>query len=191
MCQRLLTHFCFCCNDPACMTSKAHLQFQGNQTRIGVRKSNVFFFFSLPLCLVWSHWLTGDCVQRPRTRPFKPESHKGKGCADLCLTYRELRCRLRAEGAHKLVIQDGGGGPCAEMLCLPCVANWSLGSTAVLAWQELHPHFSPLMIKFSLVFIKMCFSPVAQLCPTLQPHTRLPCPSPNPRACSNSFPSSR
>ena len=37
----------------------------------------------------------------------------------------------------------------------------------------------------------MCFSPVAQLCPTLQPHTRLPCPSPNPRACSNSFPSSR
>ena len=43
--------------------------------------------------------------------------------------------------------------------------------------------------------MKMCFSRVAQLCPTLQPHklqhTRLPCPSPNPRACSNSFPSSQ
>ena len=34
------------------------------------------------------------------------------------------------------------------------------------------------------------FSSVAQLCPTLQPHglqhARLPCPSPTPRACSNS-----
>ena len=43
--------------------------------------------------------------------------------------------------------------------------------------------------------MKMCFSRVAQLCPTLQPHklqhTRLPCPSPNPRACSNSCPLSR
>lgn len=67
MCQRLLTHFCFRCNDPARVTSKAHLQFQGNQTRIGVRKSNLFFLFSLPLCLVWSHWLTGDGVQRLRT----------------------------------------------------------------------------------------------------------------------------
>ena len=38
------------------------------------------------------------------------------------------------------------------------------------------------------------FSSVAQLCPTLRPHglqcTRLPCPSPTPRACSNSCPSS-
>ena len=38
------------------------------------------------------------------------------------------------------------------------------------------------------------FSSVAQLCPTLRPHrlqhTRPPCPSPAPRACSNSCPSS-
>ena len=38
-------------------------------------------------------------------------------------------------------------------------------------------------------------SPVAQLCPTLQPHglqhPRLPCPSPTSGACSNSCPSSR
>ena len=37
------------------------------------------------------------------------------------------------------------------------------------------------------------FSSVAQLCPTLCDHMdcRLPCPSPSPRACSNSHPSSR
>ena len=39
--------------------------------------------------------------------------------------------------------------------------------------------------------IQLCCS-VAQLCPTLWPHglqhTRLPCPSPTPRACSNSSP---
>ena len=38
------------------------------------------------------------------------------------------------------------------------------------------------------------FSSVAKSCPTLQPHglqhTRLPCPSPTPGACSNSCPSS-
>ena len=41
----------------------------------------------------------------------------------------------------------------------------------------------------------MGFSSVTQSCPTLQPHglphTRLPCPSPIPGACSNSCPSSR
>ena len=39
----------------------------------------------------------------------------------------------------------------------------------------------------------MQFSSVTQLCLTLQPHrlqhARLPCPSPTPRACSNSCPS--
>ena len=39
------------------------------------------------------------------------------------------------------------------------------------------------------------FSSVAQLCPTLLPHelqhSRIPCPSPIPGACSNSSPSSR
>ena len=39
------------------------------------------------------------------------------------------------------------------------------------------------------------FSSVVQLCPTLQPHevqhSRLPCPSPMLRACSNSSPSSQ
>ena len=42
--------------------------------------------------------------------------------------------------------------------------------------------------------IKRHFSPVTQLCPTLQPHglqhTRLPCPSLSPRICSRSCPSS-
>ena len=42
---------------------------------------------------------------------------------------------------------------------------------------------------------KLNISSVAQLCPTLRPHglqhTRLPCPSPTPRACSNSCPSSQ
>ena len=41
----------------------------------------------------------------------------------------------------------------------------------------------------------LCFSSVAQSCPTLRPHglkhARLPCPSPTPRACSNSCPSSQ
>ena len=46
-------------------------------------------------------------------------------------------------------------------------------------------------------FTVLCyqFSSVAQSCPTLWPHglqhTRPPCPSPTPRACSNSCPSSR
>ena len=43
-------------------------------------------------------------------------------------------------------------------------------------------------------FLVHQFSPVTQLCLTLQPHglqhTRLPCQSPTPRACSNSCPSS-
>ena len=59
------------------------------------------------------------------------------------------------------------------------------------------------MFRYNLLFLKqkfnLClrhqFSSVAQLCLTLQPHglqhTRLPCPSPTPRACSNSWPLSR
>ena len=43
--------------------------------------------------------------------------------------------------------------------------------------------------------IKRHFSPVTQLCPTLQPHglqhTRLPCPSKTPKPCSNSCPLSQ
>ena len=50
-------------------------------------------------------------------------------------------------------------------------------------------HFCLIFIQFSLV------QSATQSCPTLQPHglqyTRLPCPSPTPRACSNSCPSSR
>ena len=41
----------------------------------------------------------------------------------------------------------------------------------------------------------VCRCSVAQLCPTLRPHelqhTRLPCPSPSPGACSHSHPSSQ
>jgi len=44
-----------------------------------------------------------------------------------------------------------------------------------------------------MVGIMVQFSSVTQLCPPLQPHglqhARLPCPSPTPRACSNSCPS--
>ena len=43
-------------------------------------------------------------------------------------------------------------------------------------------------------YLSPLFSSVTQLCLTLQPHglqhARLPCPSPTPRACSNSCPSS-
>ena len=43
-----------------------------------------------------------------------------------------------------------------------------------------------------IIFSLPQFSPVTQLCPALWPHglqhTRLPCPSPTPRACSNSCP---
>ena len=42
---------------------------------------------------------------------------------------------------------------------------------------------------------QLVFSSATQLCLTLRPHglehTRLPCPSPTPRVCSNSCPSSR
>ena len=44
------------------------------------------------------------------------------------------------------------------------------------------------------IFYSVQFSSVAQSCPTLRPyglqHARFPCPSPNPRAYSNSCPSS-
>ena len=72
----------------------------------------------------------------------------------------------------------------------------------------LSPHsFSTLQITLSEVVLFIptthpCFAPpvvihcsVAQVCPTLRPHglqhTRLPCPLPSPRACSNSCPLSR
>ena len=46
----------------------------------------------------------------------------------------------------------------------------------------------------TLIHLACQFSSVTQLYPTLQPyglqHARLPCPSPTPRACSNSCPSS-
>ena len=55
-------------------------------------------------------------------------------------------------------------------------------------------NISLLKIVYDLhVFLQ--FSSVAQSCPTLRPHrlqhARLPCPSPTPRACSNSCPSHR
>ena len=54
---------------------------------------------------------------------------------------------------------------------------------SVDTWALLHFQFSSVQ-----------FSSVAQSCPTLQhhglQHTRLPCPSPIPRACTNSCPSS-
>ena len=56
-------------------------------------------------------------------------------------------------------------------------------------WQRL----LPLAVSCSHVSVQ--FSSVAQSCLTLRPHglqhARLPCPSLNPRACSNSCPSSR
>ena len=55
----------------------------------------------------------------------------------------------------------------------------------ILIWV-LYTHF---------LFLYFCMYSVAQLCLTLRPyglqHTRLPCPSPTPGACSNSCPSSR
>ena len=56
-------------------------------------------------------------------------------------------------------------------------------------------NFKMCILGFSF-FIKFSrFGSVAQLCLTLQPHglqhTKLPCPSPTPRVCSNSCPSSQ
>ena len=52
-----------------------------------------------------------------------------------------------------------------------------------------------LKVGFYFQKVLVQFSSVAQSCPTLQPHelqhARLPCPSPTPRAYSNSCPSSR
>ena len=49
------------------------------------------------------------------------------------------------------------------------------------------------MINLANSFVYLSLSSVAQSCPTLRPHglqhIRLPCPSPTPRACSNSCPS--
>ena len=49
--------------------------------------------------------------------------------------------------------------------------------------------YNPLVKDFTL----LQFSSVTQSCPTLWPHglqhARLPCPSPTPTACSNSYPS--
>ena len=60
-----------------------------------------------------------------------------------------------------------------------------ISSIGKLFWS-LHGCFIPVILQFSSV---------AQSCPTLQTHglqhTRLPCPSPTPRACSNSSPWSR
>ena len=51
-----------------------------------------------------------------------------------------------------------------------------------------------LLLEFLHIDTSVQFSSVAQLCPTLRSHglqhTRLPCSSPTPRACSNSCPSS-
>ena len=51
------------------------------------------------------------------------------------------------------------------------------------------------MDKQTVVQLDIQFSSVAQSCPTLQPHglqhSRLPCPSPTPRAYSNSCPLSQ
>ena len=54
-----------------------------------------------------------------------------------------------------------------------------------------------LFLAYSIFFSSVQFSSVAQSCLTLcdpidsKRHTRLPCPSPTPRACSNSCPSSQ
>ena len=51
------------------------------------------------------------------------------------------------------------------------------------------------MLLLLLLFSSVQFSSVTQSCPTLQPHglqhARLPCPSPSPGVCSNSWPLSR
>ena len=59
-------------------------------------------------------------------------------------------------------------------------------------WSQQHLRYR---YKYeTLIHLACQFSSVTQLYPTLQPyglqHARLPCPSPTPRACSNSCPSS-
>ena len=69
------------------------------------------------------------------------------------------------------------------------------------AIQPSHPLSPPFPLALNFLSIRvfssrfaLTISSVAQLCLTLWPHglqhARLPCPSPTPRACSNSCPSS-
>ena len=57
--------------------------------------------------------------------------------------------------------------------------------------NSFRAHHNPQVDSFTRLS-SVQFSSVAQLCLTLQPHglqhTRLPCPSPSPKACSNSCP---
>ena len=50
-------------------------------------------------------------------------------------------------------------------------------------------------VKYVILYLIIFITSVTQLCLTLQPHglqqTRLPCPSPTPKACSNSCPLSQ
>ena len=61
-------------------------------------------------------------------------------------------------------------------------------------WDEVVSSI-PLAFKAKGSCLSVQFNSVVQSCPTLPPqelqHTRLPCPSPTPRAYSNSCPSSR
>ena len=65
----------------------------------------------------------------------------------------------------------------------------------VTCWSPNRPVCLYLEIGCSKDIIKVQFSSATQTCPTLQPHglqhARLPCPSPIPRASSNSCPSSQ
>ena len=68
--------------------------------------------------------------------------------------------------------------------------------TCSFPYRSLHDiEYSPLCCTVGPILCILCISSVAQSCPTLQPHglqhTRSPCPSPTPGACSNSCPSSR
>ena len=72
--------------------------------------------------------------------------------------------------------------------------NWDPSSFAVRQ-REKQKEQNRKMNQTQIQMLKIQFSSVVQSCLTLRPHglrhTRLPCPTPTPRACPNSCPLSR
>ena len=88
------------------------------------------------------------------------------------------------KGLKDQTLRQTGKG-CGSLLTLTCAESAETGVT----WCPEHPCTSPGWR------VTACCCSVTQSCPTLLPHglqhSRLPCPSPSCRTCSNSCPLSR
>ena len=94
----------------------------------------------------------------------------------------------------------GNGNP-LQYSCLEYPMDRGTRSAIVHGARKSQAHISTelsnnwIFSLYSVTFLPFQISSVAQSCPTLRSHglqhTRLPCPSPTPEACSNSCPQSR